>query len=470
MIEAKDRRNLFAVAGSASLCHALRRPRLGGARRPGNDEALVRRLPLRFGNETAFSVEQPSSAVGDAIMRQAFANTPHRRFNPLLEEWALVSPHRAKRPWQGGVEKRPPDARRRYDPDCYLCPGNTRSSGRTNPDYADTFVFENDFPALHHGEESPASPVAPTPRREECGPAALGGDCGPAALGVKCGTAALGVKCGTAALGCGASPGDLRSFEDCAGLIRAAQERGVCRVVCFSPRHDQTLPRMETSATVKVIALWAEQYEDLGAKDFISHVLIFENKGEMMGCSNPHPHGQIWATERVPSLAGRKIDSQLRYFKSRGALLLMDYLAWELAEEERLIARNDSFVALVPFWAVWPFEAMILPVRPVAAISDLEPAEREAWAEILRDLTIRYDNLFETSFPYSMGINQRPTDRGEYPGVVLHQAFYPPLLRSAVVRKFQVGYEMSGEPQRDITPEQGAARLRDCGGKHYADK
>jgi len=394
-------------------------------------------------------------------MQQAFAHTPHRRFNPLLEEWVLVSPHRAKRPWQGGVEKRPPDAPPRYDPDCYLCPRNTRSSGQTNPDYADTFVFENDFPALHHGQESPASPVAPTLRREECGTAALGGERG---------TAALGGERGTAALGGGASPGDLRSFDDCAGLVRATEERGVCRVVCFSPCHDLTLPRMETGAIVKVLDLWVDQYEDLGAKDFISHVLIFENKGEMMGCSNPHPHGQIWATERIPSLAGRKIDSQLRYFKSRGALLLMDYLAWELAEKERLIARNDSFVALVPFWAVWPFEAMILPARPVAAISDLQPAEREAWAEILRDLTVRYDNLFETSFPYSMGINQRPTDGGEYPGLLMHQAFYPPLLRSAVVRKFQVGYEISGEPQRDITPEQGAARLRDCGGEHYANK
>jgi len=347
-----------------------------------------------------------------------FEDSPHRRYNPLLNEWVLVAPHRAKRPWSGKIEKAPDSQRPAYDPGCYLCPRNTRASGHTNPDYAETYVFENDFPSLlHNGETGPLEPAA--------------------------------------------------SHEACHGLARAVRERGVCRVICFSPRHDLTLAEMEAGAIRKVVDVWAGQYEDLGSKNYISHVLIFENKGEMMGCSNPHPHGQIWANETIPSFPARKIASQLHYRQAHGRPMLMDYLEWELGQGQRIVAENEAFVALVPFWAIWPFETMIVPKRPVARITDLADAERSAWAGILRDLTVRYDNVFQTAFPYSMGINQLPTDGGEYPGLVMHQSFYPPLLRSAVVKKFQVGYEMSAEPQRDITPEQAAARLRECGGRHY---
>lgn len=341
-------------------------------------------------------------------------NQPHRRYNPLLNEWILVSPHRAMRPWQGKVESTGNAGRPKFDPKCYLCPGNQRASGAVTPKYQNTFVFENDFPALLHGED-------------------------------------------------GSEP-----QNECNGIIRSMPEKGLCRVICFSPRHDLTLAEMEVEAIRKVVDLWIDQYCDLRELDFISHVMIFENKGELMGCSNPHPHGQIWSTEHIPTLAGKKIDSQLAYCNSHGSSLLMDYLKWELQTKERVVAENDSFVALVPFWATWPFETMILPRREVTSTDALDESERSAWAAILKELTVRYDNLFETSFPYSMGITQKPTDGREYPGVVFHQSFYPPLLRSAVVRKFLVGYEMSGESQRDITPEQAAGRLRECGGEHYS--
>jgi UDPglucose--hexose-1-phosphate uridylyltransferase len=364
-------------------------------------------------------------------MASYMENSPHRRFNPLLEEWVLVSPQRTQRPWSGKVEATAAPSLPAYDPGCYLCPGNTRSSGETNPSYGDTFVFDNDFPALGHGIGGHEPFLGPSARRSSPEPAP-----------------ALPVHVPPAAI------------SACGGLVRAAAERGICRVVCFSPRHDLTLARMNEAAIARVVDVWVDQYADLGARDFISHVMIFENKGEIMGCSNPHPHGQIWATERVPSLAGRKIESQIRYTASHGRAMLTDYLEWELGEGRRIVASNEHWVALVPFWAVWPFETMILPRREVAAVTELEPSERAAWAAILRDLTGRYDNLFETSFPYSMGINQRPTDGGAYGGVVLHQSFYPPLLRSATIKKFQVGYEMSGEPQRDITPETAAERLK----------
>lgn len=339
-------------------------------------------------------------------MNEAFSSRPHRRFNPLLEDWILVSPHRAKRPWSGKVENATPLERPSHDPKCYLCPGNARASGDVNPAYESTYVFENDFPALLHDGSVPDS------------------------------------------------------IQECNGLVRAEGESGICRVICFSPRHDLTLAQMDEAAIRPVIDLWVEQYEELGAMDFVSHVLIFENKGDLMGCSNPHPHGQIWSTQHIPHLPAKKLGSQVRYFQSHGSPMLKDYLDWELREGERIIARNEHFVSLVPFWATWPFETMILPIRPIASILELNDAERSAWAAALHDLTARYDRLFETSFPYSMGISQLPTDGKEYPGVVLNQAFYPPLLRSAVVRKFLVGYEMSGEPQRDITAEQAAGRLR----------
>lgn len=349
-------------------------------------------------------------------MDSVFTDLPHRRFNPLLGEWLLVSPHRAKRPWQGSVEDLAPEDRPQYDPECYLCPGNERAGGVQNPKYTETFAFQNDFASLMPGED-------------------------------------------------GAEPAVI---DACNGLIHAQVERGICRVICFSPRHDMTLPLMEVEAIGKVVDLWAAQYEELAAVDFISHVQIFENKGAMMGCSNPHPHGQIWANGTVPTLPAKKVATQLEYQKSHGSPMLMDYLEWELAQNERIIAQNDSFVVLVPFWAIWPFELMILPRRAVSSVNELTSDERMDWAAMIKDATTRYDNLFKTSFPYSMGISQKPTDGKDYLGVILHQTFQPPLLRSATVRKFQVGYEMSGEPQRDITPEQAAERLRtDCAGPHY---
>ena len=353
-------------------------------------------------------------------LEQVFLDTPHRRYNPLTEEWLLVAPHRAKRPWTGKVEKAPATDRPIYDPGCYLCPGNTRVGGVDNPKYTETYVFENDFSSLLHDPSGATTPAA--------------------------------------------------QFDACNGLVKTVQERGICRVICFSPRHDLTIAEMEPAAIRKVVDVWAEQYADLGAKDFISHVLIFENKGDLMGCSNPHPHGQIWANESIPTYPLKKVSSQVKYFKEHGSPLLLDYLKWELEQQERVIAQNDSFALVIPFWAVWPFETMIIPKRAVNSILELTDAERAAWADMIHEVTMRYDNVFESSFPYSMGINQLPTDGKEYPGVVLHQSFFPPLLRSALIRKFQVGYEMSAEPQRDITPEQAAARLRECGGVHYKNR
>ncbi|MFW6286998.1 MAG: UDP-glucose--hexose-1-phosphate uridylyltransferase [Candidatus Sumerlaeota bacterium] len=350
-------------------------------------------------------------------MDSVFYDKPHRRYNPLLDEWTLVSPHRAKRPWQGQVEDTPPDDRPQYDPKCYLCPGNTRTSGAENPKYESTFVFDNDFAALLPPDKPQAA-----------------------------------------------------EYQDANGLIYAREERGLCRVICFSPRHDLTLPRMEVAAIRKVVDLWAEQYEDLGSKDFIRHVQIIENKGAMMGCSNPHPHGQIWANESLPYLAGKKTDNQERYYQSHGTYMLSDYLDWEIKQEERIVLKNEHFVWLVPFWAVWPFETCILPRRAVSSILELDDEERSAWAELLKQAMTHYDNLFNCTFPYSMGISQKPTDQDSHEGVVLHQVFFPPLLRSATVRKFQVGYEMSAEPQRDITAEQAATRLRDLSDTHYLDQ
>ena len=337
---------------------------------------------------------------------------PHRRYNPLTREWVLVSPHRTKRPWQGQVEQPAPDERPTYDPTCYLCPGNARAGGATNPRYERTFVFTNDFAAL----------LPDTPAGE---------------------------------------------LEHSSELIRARSERGTCRVVCFSPRHDLTLAEMRTEDIAAVVDVWAEQYEELGAMPQIGHVQIFENRGAMMGASNPHPHGQIWATEHLPLTVEREQESQAGYLARHGRSLLADYLALELADGARVVCENEHFVALVPFWAVWPFETLVISRRHVGAIVDLDPAERTGLADILRRLTTRYDNLFQTSFPYSMGFHQRPTDGREHPEWHLHAHFYPPLLRSATVRKFMVGFELLAEPQRDITPEQAAERLRSLSEVHY---
>jgi UDPglucose--hexose-1-phosphate uridylyltransferase len=336
-------------------------------------------------------------------------SAPHRRLNPLTGEWLLVSPQRTARPWQGQVEKAPDEQRPTYDPTCYLCPGNERAGGAHNPDYAGTFVFENDFAALQPNTE----PTALT----------RGVDAGPP-------------------------------------ILKAESERGICRVVCFCPRHDLTLSGMDLPDIRRVVDTWADQYVELGGLPWVRHVQIFENRGAMMGASNPHPHGQIWANERLPNEPGKELREQRVYAAASGGCLLCDYLALELREEQRLVCSNQYFVALVPFWAVWPFETLVLPREHHDALPTLTPAERDALADILRRLTRRYDRLFGVSFPYSMGFHQRPTDGVAYPEWHLHAHFYPPLLRSATVRKFMVGYEMLAQPQRDITPESAAERLR----------
>jgi UDPglucose--hexose-1-phosphate uridylyltransferase len=336
---------------------------------------------------------------------------PHRRRNPLTGDWVLVSPHRTERPWQGQVEREPQPAPVAYDPHCYLCPGNARAGGVRNPRYESTLVFDNDFAAL--------LPDTPAECAEE------------------------------------------------QGLLTAAAERGICRVLCFTPHHGLTLPRMEPSALRLVVDAWVEQYLELGAREQIRSVQIFENRGEMMGASNPHPHCQIWASESVPNELAKETASQREFSGSQGGCLLCDYLAIERRAEERVVCGNEAFVAVVPFWAVWPFETMIVPARHVTGLDGLTAVERDGLADILKRLTTRYDNLFETPFPYTMGFHQRPTDGQPHPYVHLHAHFYPPLLRSATVRKFMVGFEMLGGPQRDITPEEAAARLRGLSEGHY---
>ena len=338
---------------------------------------------------------------------------PHRRFNPLTREWVLVSPQRTKRPWQGQVEKVPAENRPAYDPKCYLCPGNERASGVYNPIYSATFGFANDFSALL----PPAANSMPD--------------------------------------------------SSTTGLLRAESETGICRVVCFSPRHDLTLPEMAQADVETVVRTWTEETRRLSALDWIRYVQIFENKGAVMGCSNPHPHSQIWATSQIPTEPAKELIAQKEYLQEHQSCLLCDYLRQERADTQRIIVANEHFTALTPFWAVWPFEAMIVGHRHLAALPDLQPPEISALADIIRRLAIRYDNLFETSFPYSMGFHQAPTDGVPHPEWHLHLHFYPPLLRSATVKKFMVGYEMLAMPQRDITPESSAECLRNLSERHY---
>jgi UDPglucose--hexose-1-phosphate uridylyltransferase len=339
---------------------------------------------------------------------------PHRRLNLLTGEWVLVSPHRGKRPWLGQVEKTPPENLPDYDPECYLCPGNKRSGGILNPPYSETFVFDNDFAALLPPVEGGASTSS--------------------------------------------QPGS---------LLAAESEDGISRVICFSPRHDLSLPLLPQAEVERVVRTWTEQYRELGAKDFIRYVQVFENRGAMMGASNPHPHSQIWSTSHIPNEAVKELARQSEYMEEHDTCLLCDYLSVEQASGERIVARNESFTALVPFWAVWPFEVMLLSNRHLGSMSDLTSSETSGLADILRQVSTRYDNLFEVSFPYSMGFHQTPTDGNEYPSLHFHAHYYPPLLRSATVRKFMVGFELLAMPQRDITPETAAQRLRDSGAVHY---
>jgi UDPglucose--hexose-1-phosphate uridylyltransferase len=339
---------------------------------------------------------------------------PHRRLNPLTREWVLVSPHRTQRPWQGQIEPVARPASILHDPDCYLCPGNERAGGARNPAYESTFVFDNDF-------------------------AALKPDTAPAAI-------------------------------DESGLLVARAERGICRVVCYSPNHGLTLARMDAAAIEAVVDVWAHEFAELAARPEIASVQIFENRGEMMGASNPHPHGQIWATESVPNEVDKENAAQLDWHARRGSCLLCEYTRLEREAGARTVCENGSFAVVVPYWAVWPFETMILSRRHVTGIDELNPAERSDLAALLKQITTIYDNLFEAPFPYTMGFHQRPVDGAPHPHFHFHGHFYPPLLRSAAVRKFMVGFEMLGTPQRDITAEAAAAKLNSLSRIHYLDR
>jgi UDPglucose--hexose-1-phosphate uridylyltransferase len=336
---------------------------------------------------------------------------PHRRRNPLTGDWVLVSPHRTKRPWSGEIEKPAVEDKPEYDPGCYLCPGNTRAGGVQNPDYAGTFSFVNDFSAV----------LSDTP------------------------------------------PGINDDF-----FFQTESVRGICKVLIFSPSHKLTLPVMSIGELLAVAELWQREYLELSMNPDINYIQIFENKGSIMGCSNPHPHGQIWATGSVPGVIIKKAASQREYFEKNGRPLLLDYLDKELEKNERIVYANEGFVVLVPYWAAWPFETMIIPRRQVSSIDQFRPRELELLMDAVRALTIKYDNLFETSFPYSAGMHQPPCDGKKYPGFTWHMLFYPPLLRSATVKKFMVGYELLAEPQRDITPEMSARRLRETKEVHYS--
>ena len=344
-------------------------------------------------------------------MNPLAALNPHRRYNPLKREWVLVSPQRTARPWQGQTETPAAPAALRYDPTCYLCPGNERAGGVHNPQYTSTFVFTNDFAAL-----KPDSPHFSTDEGDR-------------------------------------------------NLLVAEGESGICRVLCFSPRHDLTLANMAVPDIRTVVDAWQAQFAELGGRDEIHYVQVFENRGSMMGASNPHPHGQIWANHTLPDEIVAELGAQTDYLARQGANLLVTYRELETAAGERVVLANPSFVAVVPFWAVWPFEIMILPTRHLPDLAAMTPSERDDFAAMLHAVTATYNQVFDTPFPYSMGLHPCPTDGEDHPEWQFHVHFYPPLLRSATIRKFMVGYELLGSPQRDITPESAAETLREAAKK-----
>ncbi|MGB9672730.1 MAG: UDP-glucose--hexose-1-phosphate uridylyltransferase [Anaerolineales bacterium] len=336
-------------------------------------------------------------------MESDLKNLPQRRLNPLTGEWVLVSPHRAQRPWRGQIERTPSETRPTYDPQCYLCPGNLRANGEHNPQYEHTFVFTNDFSAL-----LPDVPLAE------------------------------------------------RNIHP---LLQVHTLPGTCRVICFSPRHDLTLPQMEVADILRVVKVWMEQTAELGER--YRWVQVFENKGEIMGCSNPHPHGQVWALDALPNEPAKEEHQQLAYYHKHHQPLLCEYVEKELELGERVVVQNDHWLVLVPFWAIWPFETILIPKRHILRLTDILEEEQKSLAQILKDFLSAYDRLFDVSFPYSMGWHGAPFREEDIQGWQLHAHFYPPLLRSATVKKFMVGFEMLAEAQRDITPEQAAERLRE---------
>ncbi|NVK54170.1 MAG: UDP-glucose--hexose-1-phosphate uridylyltransferase [Alteromonadaceae bacterium] len=336
---------------------------------------------------------------------------PHRRYNPLIGEWVLVSPHRAKRPWQGQDEPPSTVPLPSYDETCYLCPTNTRVNGEINPDYTKTFVFTNDFAALQ--EDTPKA-----------------------------------------------------SSDD--PLFTFTAEQGCSRVICFSPDHSKTLPELSDADRLNVVKCWTEQTQELSQT--YKWVQVFENKGAMMGCSNPHPHGQVWAQHQLPTLASKKQTHFSAYTQKYGSSLLLDYVQREVDSGERVVCLNDDWAVVVPYWAAWPFETLLLPRFNIQTLAQISSSQQQSLADIIGQITVKYDNLFATSFPYSMGWHSAPFDGESHPEWGLHAHFFPPLLRSASVRKFMVGYEMMAEAQRDLTPEQAAERLQALPTVHYKEK
>lgn len=337
------------------------------------------------------------------------SNHPHRRYNPLTGEWLLVSPHRTKRPWHGKTESFNVNNQPEYDPGCYLCPGNMRSNGKVNDAYESTYVFENDFPAL----------INDIPK--------------------------------------------IRDFDH--PLFQIESVRGTSRVICYSPKHNITLPELSVEEVRQVVEIWSDQILDLGV-DY-RWVQIFENKGDIMGCSNPHPHGQVWAVNTLPNEVFKENSRQADYYIENGSVLLLDYLAVELEKKDRLVIENEDWAVLVPFWAVWPFETILLPKKSVLRIPELHAIQMANLADILKRMLTKYDNLFNISFPYTMGWHGAPMDKSDNSHWQLHAHFYPPLLRSSAVKKFMVGFELLAESQRDITAEEAAERLRNCSEIHY---